>query len=97
VALIVHCTLIETTDMHDAFGRRPKPLPFRDLLPWADPYISGLIDRLRRHSERPWARPNPDDKPPQCEADPRLDELGPDYDDLYFGDNWPLRTFDDDE
>ncbi len=46
----IHCAVVEVPAMSDPFDPRPED-GFRDLVPWADPYIASLIDRLRRSVE----------------------------------------------
>jgi hypothetical protein len=43
----IHCAVVEAPAMSDNSGHRPAT-GFRELLPWADPYIASLIDKLRR-------------------------------------------------
>lgn len=76
--------------MPDLFGRRCKPLPFRDLLPWADPYIAGLVERLRRHDGRLLApgRTRGEAAPPLDVDPPGLAEHDP-------SEHWQLRRHDD--
>lgn len=38
------CTVIRVFENHGAEDRRARP---SDMLPWADPYIASLIDRLQ--------------------------------------------------
>ena len=46
----VYCAVVEVPAMSDPFD--PRPNSFRDLVPWADPYIAALIEKLRRAAER---------------------------------------------
>jgi hypothetical protein len=46
----IHCTVVEVPAMNDPFDPRPED-GLRDLVPWADPYIAALIDKLRRAVE----------------------------------------------
>jgi len=45
MARTIHCTVIEVPAMQDTFGYQPRG--FNDLVPWADPYIAALIEKLR--------------------------------------------------
>ena len=49
VARTLHCTVIEVPAMNHPRG--PRTAGFEDLIPWADPYISALIEKLRRECE----------------------------------------------
>ncbi|MGA7104666.1 MAG: hypothetical protein WBX49_04905, partial [Candidatus Deferrimicrobiaceae bacterium] len=46
MARTIHCTVVEVPVMSDPF--LPRDGGFRDLVPWADPYIAALIENLRR-------------------------------------------------
>ena len=71
--------------MSEFNGRRPAT-GFRELLPWADPYIASLIDKLR-HS----AGCDGVDFVPKNEAEPPLDS--PDrYNDRWDG-QWHPRNW----
>jgi len=43
----IHCTVVETPAISDPLTVR-RTEGFRDLVPWADPYITALIEKLRR-------------------------------------------------
>ncbi len=43
----IHCAVLEAPAMSDSMGHR-RTTGFQELLPWADPYIASLIDKLRR-------------------------------------------------
>ena len=44
----IRSQVVEVSTSDDRLSRRPRPA--RDLLPWADPYIAGLMRRLEgRH------------------------------------------------
>jgi hypothetical protein len=58
VARTLHCTVIEVPAMNEPRGSRKAG--FEDLVPWADPYIAALIEKLRREYES-------DDDTPRCE------------------------------
>ena len=47
----VYCTLVRTPDMKDSL-RPASSGGFEDLVPWADPYIAALIEKLRRDHAR---------------------------------------------
>jgi hypothetical protein len=42
----IHCTVVETPAVSDPY--LPPRDGFSDLVPWADPYIAALVERLRR-------------------------------------------------
>ncbi len=43
----VYCAVVETPAVSDPWD--PRPLKgFQDLVPWADPYIVALVEKLRR-------------------------------------------------
>lgn len=89
VAQIIHCTVLELPDVNEPIRRLTKPLALRELLPWADPYITSLVERLRREDRRRqivWSLESGE----RCEAPPPLDVDAAD-DDLYFGDWWRQR------
>jgi hypothetical protein len=46
VARTIHCTVVEVPAMTDPY--LPPQREFRDLVPWADPYIAALLGKLRR-------------------------------------------------
>jgi hypothetical protein len=46
VAYSVQCTVVEIPAMSEALRRRGLP-GFVDLVPWADPYIAGLVEKLQ--------------------------------------------------
>src|SRR4051812_18769893 len=47
VARTLHCTVVEVPAMTDPFDARSGEA-FRDLIPWADPYIAALMEKLRQ-------------------------------------------------
>jgi hypothetical protein len=69
VARTIHCTVIEVPAMMNPkrFERQPAADGFRDLVPWADPYIAALIDKLR----------NADDFSEEADGSEAVDELPP--------------------
>jgi hypothetical protein len=46
----IHCTLVEVPDMSHASTTAAHG-GFRDLVPWADPYIVELVRKLQRSSD----------------------------------------------
>ena len=62
----IHCTVIEVPDMSDTL-HSPTREGFRDLMPWADPYIVALIEKLRNDAED-------DDGDAVAELPPSLDD-----------------------
>jgi hypothetical protein len=44
----IHCTVVEVPAMSDPF--QPQEREFRDLVPWADPYIAALLEKLRQRA-----------------------------------------------
>jgi hypothetical protein len=67
VARTIHCTVVEVPAMSDPF--LPRDGGFRDLVPWADPYIAALIENLRRSA----AQEDALDSDPRNELPPPLD------------------------
>jgi len=67
--------------MRDPFGPRPAA-GFHDLVPWADPYIAALIEKLRQSDPRDDASfldPS-DELPPPLDSDrPEGDGWEPDW------------------
>ncbi len=55
MARTIHCTVVEVPAMTDPY--LPAPREFRDLVPWADPYITSLLNKLGRAAaaERGWS------------------------------------------
>jgi hypothetical protein len=85
MARTFHCTVVEVPAMSDSLrsqGRRG----FHDLVPWADPYIAALIDKLR-HAE------DSDESSEVDELPPPLDNGDPSRDTTWQPDwsprNWP--------
>jgi hypothetical protein len=46
----IYCAVVEVPAVSDPFDPRPQR-GFQDLVPWADPYIASLIEKLRRSAE----------------------------------------------
>jgi hypothetical protein len=73
VARTIHCTVVEVPAMSDPFV--PREGGFRDLVPWADPYIASLVEKLRRTAAIEEALSTSDARselpPPLEEGDPR--------------------------
>jgi hypothetical protein len=49
VARTIHCTVLEVPAMKDSHGAQPSG--YEELMPWADPYIVSLIEKLRGTQE----------------------------------------------
>lgn len=49
MARTIYCTMIGVPAMSDHLG--PRTGGFEDLVPWADPYIAALIEKLRRAAD----------------------------------------------
>jgi hypothetical protein len=80
----IRCALIEARPMSDSAPDEEAD-GFRDLVPWADPYIAALIEKLRRSARF-------DDRGPACELPPPLDSRDDRGDDRPGGwtpRNWP--------
>jgi hypothetical protein len=73
MARAIHCTLLETPAMSDAF-HEPGHREFRDLVPWADPYIASLIEKLRRGDSDEDRSADPDDDGSARELHPQRGE-----------------------
>lgn len=73
--------------MSDSYGPRP-PGGFRDLVPWGDPYIVALIEKLRRTDEFERAS----EREAASELPPPLDSDNPPGDDRWPTD-WPPRRW----
>ncbi len=69
----------------------PALAGFRDLVPWGDPYIVGLLRKLQRQSgaalSEDWPDTNPRDEAPPPLLEPDLDALPP----RSRGAAWPRR------
>ena len=78
----IYCTAVETPAMRDPFAPRPRET-FHDLVPWADPYIVALIEKLRR------TYADEEDSLPlgRAELPPPLDSDRPDEDN-WESDRW---------
>ncbi|MEX2113606.1 MAG: hypothetical protein WD845_10500 [Pirellulales bacterium] len=83
----IHCAVVEVPAMSDSMGRRPTT-GFRELLPWADPYIASLIDKLRRS-----AGCDEVDFVPRGELEPPLDS--PDRRNDRWDGEWRPRNWSD--
>lgn len=95
MARTIHCTVVEVPAMSDPY--LPVQREFRDLVPWADPYIASLLTKLQRtaHSEESRnARSRfaaelhdklVDELPPPLDKDDREDHWRPDWSPR----NWP--------
>jgi hypothetical protein len=77
--------------MSDSF-RSKKARGFHDLVPWADPYIAALIEKLR-HADDFGGDEDDDARGPVGELPPPLDNGDPDRDNPWQPDwsprNWP--------
>jgi len=51
VAYSIHCTVVEIPHMSEALRRRGLP-GFVDLVPWADPYIASLVEKVQSEGGR---------------------------------------------
>lgn len=49
MARAIHCTVVEVPPMSDYLGSHAGG--FEDLVPWADPYIKALVEKLKRTQE----------------------------------------------
>jgi hypothetical protein len=68
VARTIHCTVLEVPAMKDSHGAQPSG--YEELMPWADPYIVSLIEKLRNSQEyAQWGDDEPDD-----DEDDRFDQ-----------------------
>lgn len=47
----IHCTVVEIPRMSDALRRRGLA-GFVDLVPWADPYIASLVEKVQNEGGR---------------------------------------------
>lgn len=56
----------------------PQPKGFRDLVPWADPYIASLLEKLSHTAAREGLYAERPDSEPRAEWSPR---------------NWPRRSW----
>jgi hypothetical protein len=56
VAYSIHCTIVEVPEMSQALRRRGLP-GYLDLVPWADPYIASLVEKLQSEGGRLLGRP----------------------------------------
>lgn len=83
MARSIYCTAVEVPAMRDPFGPRPSP-GFHDLVPWADPYIAALIEKLRRDEADGEAFSDP-----RAELSPPLESQRPDGDD--WRPDWSVR------
>ncbi len=83
----IRCAVVEVPAMSDPIDPRPSD-GFAELVPWADPYIAALIEKLRRTADCGGRDAAPADEsfPPPGSPDAESDEGWP-------GDwrrrNWP--------
>ena len=47
----IYCLVVETTDMNQVY-RGKLDAAFHDFIPWADPYITSLVEKVRRTQGR---------------------------------------------
>jgi hypothetical protein len=47
MARIIRCTVIEVSPLNDLPRAQPRNRCFEDVIPWGDPYILALIEKLR--------------------------------------------------
>ncbi len=90
MARTIHCTVVEVPAMTDPY--LPAPREFRDLVPWADPYIASLLNKLRRTALAEGLQMADedsgnvvDDLPPPLDKNDRHDTWRPDWSHR----NWP--------
>lgn len=69
MTLTIHCKVVEVPDMNDEPSAGSGG--FRDLVPWADPYIAALLEKLRRAAAAEEFEARTSD--PACELPPPLD------------------------
>jgi hypothetical protein len=74
----IRCAVVEVHPMRD-LGDRNQYDGFWDLVPWADPYIAALVEKLRRSAEELDQRAQPVN-----ELEPPLDSHDSDR-----GEGWP--------
>jgi hypothetical protein len=83
MARSIHCTVIEVPAMSDSLDENLAG-GLQELLPWADPYIAALIEKLRSSAEFGEAH---------GELSPPLESDNPAGDDAWQADwsprNWP--------
>jgi hypothetical protein len=87
VARTIHCTVVEVPAMSDPF--LPQPREFRDLVPWADPYIAALLEKLRQRAvfEDELAARVSAELPPPLDKNDRGDAWRADWSER----NWPRK------
>lgn len=91
MARTIHCTVVEVPAMTDPY--LPQQREFRDLVPWADPYIASLLGKLRRTAAAEYGLDAGDRRtsyldaelPPPLDKDDREDRWQPDWSQR----NWP--------
>ena len=82
----IHCTVVEVPAMSDPF--LPRDGGFRDLVPWADPYIAALMENLRRAaSEQQREADARNELPPPLDRDESENTWHVDWSPR----NWPRR------
>ncbi len=64
MARTIRCTVIEVSASNDSPTAKPRNRCFEDVVPWADPYILALIEKLRNSDI--------DDDQPTAELPPPL-------------------------
>jgi hypothetical protein len=65
VAYSIHCTIVEVPEMSEALRRRGLP-GYLDLVPWADPYIASLVEKVQSEGGRLLGRPAPAASRAEC-------------------------------
>ena len=83
----LYCAVVEVPAMSDPYDPRPQR-GFRDLVPWADPYIAALIEKLRISAESELCDGEATSElPPPLDSDDRFDNDGLQSD--WSPRNWP--------
>jgi hypothetical protein len=73
VARTIFCSVVEVPAMSDSL-RAQGLRGFHDLVPWADPYIAALIDKLRQAEDAEEGLEAVDELPPPLDnGDPNRD------------------------
>lgn len=85
MAYSVHCTVVEVPQMSEALRRRGLP-GFADLVPWADPYIASLVEKVQYEGGRLLSGRNIATVRAECPP-PAFPEFAPSRD---F--DWPRRS-----
>jgi hypothetical protein len=75
----IHCTVVEVPTMSEALRRRGLA-GFVDLVPWADPYIASLVEKVQSEGGRLFGTRGPQPARGECPPPTFTEFSNPDRD-----------------